>query len=70
MATLEELLALMPDNDNGEISAADMRTVITGVWDEILATAGQGITLIPEGTLPPLGSPPGIYGFLPTPEVV
>lgn len=81
MATLEELLALMPDNTTGEISAADMRTVVTGVWDETeLAVKSvndtlpdpsgevsipQGITLIPEGTEPPLGSAPGIYGFVP-----
>lgn len=34
MATLAELLALLPDNTTGEISAADLRAVITGVWDE------------------------------------
>lgn len=81
MATLEELLALMPDNDTGEISAEDMRTVTTGLWDEtevaVKTVNGQapdaagnvvtpeGITLIPEGTEPPLGSPPGIYAFIP-----
>lgn len=34
MATLEELLALLPDNSTGQISAADMRDVITALWDE------------------------------------
>jgi hypothetical protein len=81
MATLAELLTLLPDNTTGEITAADMRTVVTGIWDETeLAVKSvndtlpdlsgaveipQGITLIPEGTEPPLGSPPGIYGFVP-----
>lgn len=27
--TLDELLALLPDNDSGEISAADLRTIVT-----------------------------------------
>jgi hypothetical protein len=155
MATLAELLALLPDNTTGEIGADDMRTVVTGVWDETelavtsvngilpdgsgdveipAATdvvksvngilpdgsgdveippatdvvksvngilpdgAGDveippatdvvksvngalpdvdgaveippGITLIPEGTQPPLGSPPGIYGFVAAPPEV
>lgn len=81
MATLEELLALMPDNDTGEISAEDMRTVTTGVWEEtelaVKSVNGslpdpsgnvetpEGITLIPEGTEPAPGSPPGIYAFIP-----
>lgn len=70
MATLEELLALLPDNTTGEISAADMRTVVTGLWDETQIGIAGGITLIPEGTEPPLGSPPGIYGFLPSAEPI
>lgn len=31
--TLEEMLALLPDNDQGAISAEDMRTIITGLFD-------------------------------------
>ena len=31
--TLDELLALLPDNDSGQISAADMRTIITALYD-------------------------------------
>jgi Ca2+-binding EF-hand superfamily protein len=31
--TLEELLALLPDNTTGEISAADMRTIVTELWN-------------------------------------
>src|SRR5215204_1236659 len=30
--TLEELLALLPDNDTGAIDAADLRTVVTELW--------------------------------------
>lgn len=33
------------------------------------AGSGSGITLIPEGTEPPAGSPVGIYGFIPGGEV-
>lgn len=38
MATLEELLALLPDNSTGEISAADLREIVTQQWanDEAL----------------------------------
>ena len=42
MATLDELLALLPDNDTGAIDAADLREVITGVWNEG-ATAGAAL---------------------------
>ena len=31
--TLDELLALLPDNDTGEISAADMRTIVTDLFN-------------------------------------
>lgn len=81
MATLAELLALMPDNTTGDISAEDMRTVTTGVWEQtdlaVKAINGEtpdatgeieippGITLLNEGEEPPLGAPPGIYGFIP-----
>lgn len=30
--TLDELLALLPDNTTGDISAADLRTVVTELW--------------------------------------
>lgn len=33
MATLAELLALLPDNDTGQISAADMRSIITDLFE-------------------------------------
>jgi hypothetical protein len=32
-ATLADLLALLPDNRSGEISAADLREVVTGLWE-------------------------------------
>lgn len=31
--TLDEMLALLPDNDAGDISAADMRAVVTGLHE-------------------------------------
>jgi|SRR5262245_10127514 len=31
--TLDELLALLPDNTTGEISAADLRTVVSDLYD-------------------------------------
>jgi Uncharacterized conserved protein (DUF2190) len=33
MATLAELLALLPDNTTGEIDAADMREIVTELWN-------------------------------------
>lgn len=33
MPNLDDLLALLPDNDSGQISAADMREIVTGLWD-------------------------------------
>jgi hypothetical protein len=31
--TLDELLALLPDNDTGDISAADLRTIVTDLYE-------------------------------------
>ena len=31
--TLDELLALLPDNNTGQISAADMRSIVTALYD-------------------------------------
>lgn len=33
--TLEELLALLPDNDTGAIDAADLRTIVTDLYGQI-----------------------------------
>jgi hypothetical protein len=41
MTTLEELLALLPDNSSGAISAADMRIIVTNLYDR------SGETLYP-----------------------
>lgn len=41
--TLDDLLALLPDNDTGAISAADMRTVVTGLWERIDAMAFRSV---------------------------
>ena len=34
MTTLDDLLALLPDNETGDISAEDMRQVVTALWTE------------------------------------
>lgn len=50
---LEDLLALLPDNDTGEIDAADMREVTTGLWnhaDETGAETNQVFAVVDSGT--------------------
>lgn len=32
--TLDDLLALLPDNQTGAITAADLREVVTGLWSQ------------------------------------
>lgn len=32
MTTLDDLLALLPDNDSGQISANDLRTIVAELW--------------------------------------
>lgn len=39
--TLDQLLALLPDNDQGEVSAADMRTIVTELFDKSEANTGD-----------------------------
>lgn len=36
MATLDDLLALLPDNNTGAIDAADLRYIVTELWDYTL----------------------------------
>jgi hypothetical protein len=50
--TLDALLALLPDNQTGAISAADLRDVVTGLWG--VPYVGQ---VASDGTL--VGGPPG-----------
>lgn len=38
MATLAELLALLPDNTTGQIDAADVRAVVSGIFERFDAT--------------------------------
>ena len=38
MSTLDDLLALLPDNNVGAIDAADLRTIVTSIWE-----AGAGV---------------------------
>lgn len=52
MATLDQLLAKLPDNDTGEITAEDLRDVITGVWNRTLIGG-----VLSDGTL--VDGPPG-----------
>lgn len=35
--TLEELLALLPDNDAGAIDAVHLRTIVTELWTQTAA---------------------------------
>lgn len=51
-ASLDDLLALLPDNNTGEISAADLRTVVTGLWNRVIVGGLQS-----DGTL--VGAPAG-----------
>lgn len=37
--TLEELLALLPDNTTGQIDAADLRTIVTELFDKTATLA-------------------------------
>ena len=39
--TLEELLALLPDNTTGEIDAADLRTVVTELFNKTAAAEAR-----------------------------
>lgn len=43
MATLAELLALLPDNTTGEIDAVDLRTIVTELWAEGVGGAVDSI---------------------------
>lgn len=42
MAELEELLELLPDNTTGEIDAADLREIVTALWEKIEALPISG----------------------------
>lgn len=69
MTTLDDLLALLPDNSTGEISAGDMRNVTTGLWDhpgpqgDIGPVGAKGDTgdIGPVGPVGPVG-PQGAQG--------
>jgi hypothetical protein len=39
VTTLQDLLGLLPDNTSGDISAADMRSVVTELWNRITSEA-------------------------------
>ena len=53
--TLDDLLALLPDNSTGEIDAADLRAIVTELWN---VANSQALVLVYEyvtSTAPALG---------------
>lgn len=64
--TLQEMLDLLPDNDTGEISAADMRAIVTGLYDNSAANrdaidslAGSGGSVSGRWQVNPQAGEPG-----------
>ena len=54
------MLALLPDNDTGDITAADLRQIVTGLYDLASASGGGGVVGVPGGHWhfnPATGSP-------------
>lgn len=47
--TLDDLLALLPDNTSGAIDAADLRTVVTELWNK--AAAADALPAVYAGGL-------------------
>lgn len=43
MTTLDDLLALLPDNTTGDIGADDLRTIVTELWN-LASMAGQAFS--------------------------
>lgn len=41
MSELSDLLALLPDNNTGEIDAADLRYIVTALWNDTNALVGR-----------------------------
>lgn len=37
---LDDMLALLPDNTTGQISADDLRQIVTGLWDYTASVQG------------------------------
>jgi len=57
---LIDMLELLPNNDVGEISAADLRTIVAALYDQIAVVAGQPGVLILDTVAPvPVGTPIG-----------
>lgn len=46
MTVLDDLLALLPDNTAGEISAADMREIVTELWNYTVSVQAMVNTLV------------------------
>ena len=64
---LDDLLALLPDNTTGEISPADMRTIVTSLYGDAnppyLEVIGSGpITLAAAATFTPIPGAVGMAG--------
>jgi hypothetical protein len=49
VVTLEEMLALLPDNDIGAIDASDLRQIVAGLWD-LNAQLEARLALLATGT--------------------
>lgn len=61
-ASLDDLLALLPDNTTGEISAADLRAVVTGLWGRVIVGGieSDGTLVAPNGWTAEMLEP-GLY---------
>lgn len=62
--TLADLLALLPDNASGEIDAADLRQVVTGLWGVpyVGQVASDGVMVGgPAGWTSSLDADTGLY---------
>lgn len=73
MSALDDLLALLPDNSTGDISAADMRTIVTALYPASVAGVLDGpFTNLPITTgfaaLP--GAPGPVLADLPQAKTV
>lgn len=65
--TLDELLALLPDNQHGDISASDLRTIVTELYGPLaneFRVAQGPFTLPAAASFSPLPTPGPIAGLM------
>jgi hypothetical protein len=60
--TLDEMLALLPDNSAGEISASDLREIVSGLWEVLVDASVRSAAYKYTKTL---GLTPGQVGLQP-----